>query len=475
MSAQSNSGSPGGELCGVGIGIRQAQDRILIEVVAPAGPAEQVGVRAGDELYKVDDFLCRGQDVDSVSQRVRGPRGTFVVLHCGRGAQLISFAVPRQPVGEIRPAGQESVGPNPGAPIQPPWLSPPPSAPGRGASAAPGKGVKLNRHVIFDPQVENRPAFEYLLPEGWKSQGRIHWDHDSSLLATVQLQLLDPASGATVVWLPTAHFSFTPQPPMPISLGANWMGASFYPPPQHPADFVQMYWGGGPLAHLRGRRPSQMEDRPRLAEEFTRGQPGWRAQAVRLRYDYEVQGSLWAEDVMFVLNYAPQADPSVFNWNVQSAVTVRAPQQMLADRAPLFHVLTTNGGFTAEWLATFSICRQLFQQRMREWIIDNQRFGQQLAQYRDHISRLSQQMHEERMQSFDRIAASQREYLGGVETYRDPFDGRGVYLPAGYKDYWVNQKGEMLLFDEAGNDPNIGAADRWQKMDRIHPLEARWR
>jgi len=477
MPANSQPWTNPGESAGVGIVIRQEQGRILIQAVAPGGPAEQAGVCQGDELYQVDQVLCRGADLDSVSERVRGQIGSPVVLQCGRGPRLMAISVIRAPVA---PPAQPPVSPQPAAPIPIPWLTPPPTGPAKLAptdahlSSPPRGATKVCRNFIHDPQVGNCAAFEFLLPEGWQSQGRIAWDHDSSLLATVDLHLGDPQSGATVRWLPTAHFSFTPNPPGQIAIGGNWMGALFFPPPQHPADFVQMFWSGGVLSHLRGRRPAAMEDRPKLAQEFTRGQQGWRAQAVRLRYDYDVQGVPWAEDVMFALNYAPQMDASVMNWNVQSAVSVRAPREMLDSRASLFHALTTSGGFTTEWLATYTICRQIFQQRMREWIIDNQKFGQQLAQYREHISRLSQQMHEERMQSFDRIAASQREYLGGVETYRDPHDGRGVYLPGGYKDYWVNQKGEMLLYDEVGHDPNIGDTNRWSRMERIHPMDARW-
>ena len=74
------------------------------------------------------------------------------------------------------------------------------------------------------------------------------------------------------------------------------------------------------------------------------------------------------------------------------------------------------------------------------------------------------------MKSFDRIAESQREYLGGVETYTDPFQRQGFYLPAGYKEYWANPKGEVILSEQTGYNPNVGDVNDWRKMERRDPM-----
>ncbi len=44
-------------------------------------------------------------------------------------------------------------------------------------------------------------------------------------------------------------------------------------------------------------------------------------------------------------------------------------------------------------------------------------------------------------------------------------------MPAGYKEYWVNQKGEVLLYDQIGNNPNVGDTSDWRKMERRDPMQ----
>jgi hypothetical protein len=114
--------------------------------------------------------------------------------------------------------------------------------------------------------------------------------------------------------------------------------------------------------------------------------------------------------------------------------------------------------------------KQLQRQGLQQQMADTAAFGRKLQDYTAHIRQLGQQMHEERMKSFDRIAESQREYLGGVETYNDPYQRQAVYMPAGYKEYWVNQKGEVVLSEQAGYNPNVGDVNDWRKMERRDPM-----
>ncbi|MGA8754313.1 hypothetical protein [Candidatus Deferrimicrobium sp.] len=71
-----------------------------------------------------------------------------------------------------------------------------------------------------------------------------------------------------------------------------------------------------------------------------------------------------------------------------------------------------------------------------------------------------------RSESQDRISQSFSEYVRGVETYRNPYEGRPVQLPSGYSDAWVNARGEYLLSNNAGFNPNVGDTTEWRRMDR---------
>jgi hypothetical protein len=72
----------------------------------------------------------------------------------------------------------------------------------------------------------------------------------------------------------------------------------------------------------------------------------------------------------------------------------------------------------------------------------------------------------QRQASQDRISQSWSEHIRGVETYQTPFDGRPVQLPGGYSQAWVNARGEYLLTNQAGFNPNVGDTTEWRRMDR---------
>ena len=71
----------------------------------------------------------------------------------------------------------------------------------------------------------------------------------------------------------------------------------------------------------------------------------------------------------------------------------------------------------------------------------------------------------QRQESQDRTQ-SWSEYIRGVDTYKNPFEGRPVQLPSGYDSAWLNPRGEYLLTNQGGFNPNVGDMTEWRRMDR---------
>ena len=425
---------------GAGIGLRPTEDgRIIIDRVAPDGPAAKAGLQPGDWLVGVDRWAVADLTGSQLVEAIRGPVGSKVVLVYVR---------------------------NHGAPVSATVIRAALDA----APAAPVAGtMKFTQETIKDPAANHVTAVTFLLPQGWRFQGQIVWLHQFSVLANLQLRLGDPDTSTTIEWLPTQHFSYTDQLPGLLQPGANWLGAIVAAPVSDPVQFVEMFWTPQALPHLRNLRPTAREDFPGIARQAVANDPGWQAQAVRLRYTIEHQGQPWEQDVYFTLAYAPP-NAGVAMWNVQRAYTCFAPKGRLDASAVLIKAVIANANFDPEWLATYSVVKQLQRQGFQQQMADTAAFGNKLREYTAQIRQLGQQMHEERMKSFDRIAESQREYLGGVETYTDPYQRQGVYMPAGYQEYWVNQKGEVVLSEQTGYNPNVGDVNDWRKMERRDPM-----
>lgn len=83
---------------GIGISVEEKNGKLLIAHVIKDGPAEQGGLRKGDQIISVDGKKVRS--VDDASDRIGGEAGTDVVLKLKRGGQDVTVTLTRQEVEE---------------------------------------------------------------------------------------------------------------------------------------------------------------------------------------------------------------------------------------------------------------------------------------------------------------------------------------------------------------------------------------
>ena len=93
-----------GVYCGIGVQVSQNLETGIITIlrVFPGSPAEAVGLKKGDILYKVGALDVYDQELDTlVSQYIRGEEGTFVDLTVLRDGEEISATVERRMVESV--------------------------------------------------------------------------------------------------------------------------------------------------------------------------------------------------------------------------------------------------------------------------------------------------------------------------------------------------------------------------------------
>jgi len=91
-----------GNFEGIGISFQLYRDTILVISPVPGGPAEKLGIKAGDKIVKINNESATGVSVDNnyVFKRLRGDKGTIVnisVMRKGR-KNLIEYAVQRDKI-----------------------------------------------------------------------------------------------------------------------------------------------------------------------------------------------------------------------------------------------------------------------------------------------------------------------------------------------------------------------------------------
>jgi len=339
-----------------------------------------------------------------------------------------------------------------------------------GAVEASGQTMKFNKVSIRDPMVNNIDSASLLVPEGWKLEGGVVWMPLFSMQANLLVRVSDPKTGASVDMLPAQQFNFPTQNMGGLAMqpGSNWMGSVLLPPPRNAAEFVQTVYIPGPLAHLRTARLVKADDMPKLAEIASRGVPGnLTFQCARLRYAYDINGRAWEEDVYTTLTFSPQNGWTAMWWC--SAYAMRAPAGQLDAMTPILTVPVQSTRTTLEWYAMLEEVRKVFRNGQIQGQQDQIRFQQQWTQYRAQATAAHQQAWQERQASQDRQNFAVREILGGVETYKNPFESHAVQLPHGYNNYWVNAQGTYVMTSDPNFDPRPGTTDDWRRMDRYAP------
>lgn len=88
-----------GSFSGIGIQFMIQSDTIYVSDVISGGPAEKVGLMAGDRIVTIDDSLYVGKDIsnDGAMKRLKGPKGSEVCLGIKRMGEkeLLSFTIVR--------------------------------------------------------------------------------------------------------------------------------------------------------------------------------------------------------------------------------------------------------------------------------------------------------------------------------------------------------------------------------------------
>ena len=90
-----------GEFGGLGIEIATVHDYPqVMSYPIPNSPAERVGLRAGDEIVKINDESTKNMDINDVVARLRGKVNTRVTIHVQRGGHedFLKFTIQREKI-----------------------------------------------------------------------------------------------------------------------------------------------------------------------------------------------------------------------------------------------------------------------------------------------------------------------------------------------------------------------------------------
>jgi hypothetical protein len=328
-----------------------------------------------------------------------------------------------------------------------------------------GQTMKFKRISVNDPGINNIEAVSFLIPADWKAEGGVQWFPDYSILANLLMKITDPQTGAQIEFLPMQNFTWLTQSVVPMQPGTNYMGNIICQPIQDISQFVQVMYMPQALPHLRGAKLVAKEDLPKIAQEVAKQYQGaGAARCGRVRYEYLRNGQPWEEDIFVTLSYFPWQMGTI--WSVNSAYAFRAPKGQLDRLTPVMNTSIATLRLSPDWYGGYMYVQKLFNDRMNNSIRNAKALSDTITRNSEEIRQMFADSYKQRSESQDRINQQFSEYIRGVNTYSNPFEGKPVELPSGYDNAWVNSRGEYILTNQAGFDPNVGDNVEWRRMER---------
>lgn len=340
----------------------------------------------------------------------------------------------------------------------------------RSAPASPERLV-LERVDVHDPGV-GRTAFSLLVPRGWKREGGVVWQFQSSNVASVGFRVLDPSSAAALEVFPVVPACWDESTLGASAHGRNYMGNFVYPPPRDALEYVRRYFVPGYRSNANGLRIGASTPLPDVEREVAAAvrEPNVekRVHAGKVRLEYEVAGTPIVEDVhvTVVVSRSPIA-PTATLWSLEHQYSFRAEKERIDKVAPLLQTVAASVRLDLEWYAGYQQVLGMWRNGQMQSIRDAGELSRRISRNDDEVLASLRSSHAARQASQDRMAREFSESIRGVETYAQPFEGRELQLPSGYRDVWANARGEYVFSNDAGYDPNVGSSQGWKRLEPV--------
>lgn len=87
-----------GSLKGIGVQISVKDGKLMVIAPIEGSPAEKAGIVADDEILEIDGESAKGMSIDKAADKIRGEKGTTVILNIKRGDTVKKYSVMRDEI-----------------------------------------------------------------------------------------------------------------------------------------------------------------------------------------------------------------------------------------------------------------------------------------------------------------------------------------------------------------------------------------
>lgn len=328
--------------------------------------------------------------------------------------------------------------------------------------------LRLKAVRVFDPAAGTH-AFSLAIPAGWRLRGGMVWDLKYSNVSSPVVQIYSPRGPESLETFKLVPHVWDKQGIFGFPEGSTYLGAVV----ARPRD-ARTYLKELVIPTFRGRTGFRFIESARLvriAATLTAqaSRLGYGTDttfdAARVRIAYRIGARSVEEDFYALVGYTTSSIlPGRTLWTASSLYSYRAAQGRLDRSASLLHAIESTVRINMRWYADYLYVQQLWIDGQMQAIRAAGELSRIISRNNDQITQSIRSAYQTRQDAYDRISSSFSEQIRGVETYRNPYEGREVQLPSDYTYAWVSETGEYALANDAGFNPNVGSTANWRLM-----------
>ena len=326
--------------------------------------------------------------------------------------------------------------------------------------------MKFIRTSVHDPGINNIEAVNFLIPSGWKAEGEIKWFPEYSILANLLVTVSDPQTRCpdSVPAAPELYLDATAGCAHAAGheLHGKHLLATGHGCADVCADVFRAAGAAAPARRAAGQREGSAQDRAARAEKLRDGFTG-KITMRPLRISRQGRAALAGGCLSHARIQRSQRDHDLVG---HLRIFLPPPAGKLDEMTPLMATSINTLRLTPDWYAGYMYVQKLFMDRQNQGIKNAKALSDTITRNSEEIRQMFADSYKQQQESQDRISQSWSETIRGVNTYKNPYEDRPVELPSGYDHAWVNAKGEYLLTNEMGLDPNVGDTTEWRKMEQ---------
>jgi len=340
-------------------------------------------------------------------------------------------------------------------------------------------GLRLKKYTYIDLQGTGIEAFSFLMPSDWEFEGGMQWILDNPAM---------PSVTAFNVYNPNGKEQFEVFPNHCFFWSSNQQLLNMFPPGSRYFGSIVMQPVSAQMALRNIILPEQRngfsglkvikdENVPELPKALgvgqqTQGYLSPEATGAKLRVSYIKDGATLEEEfyaVVETISFPVQSMYGTFYntiWYIDYIFSFKAEKGKLESNTKIFQTITSSFKLNPQWYAKYSnVIEYLAQQKISQI--------KSVGEFSRMLSRMSDQMSEEKMQQFkargdvyDEVSQKFSDNTLGIERYYDPHEGREVELPSGYNHVWSNNNGEYILNDNPNFNPNTDSNLHWEPLKK---------